>query len=117
MHLLNCILVKHPCPGKFCTERISSCLYPDKVDDSQCTLCPVGYAGYNCETEIDGCLKVECLNGGICFSTGVSTFRCNCPKGFYGRFCESELVSLVLVNVLIYLNTNKFIYKNFQIKT
>ncbi|OUC46893.1 putative EGF-like domain protein, partial [Trichinella nativa] len=41
---------KHPCPGKYCTERISSCLYPDKVDDSQCTLCPIGYAGYNCET-------------------------------------------------------------------
>ncbi|XP_003376811.1 putative calcium binding EGF domain protein [Trichinella spiralis] len=85
---------KHPCPGKYCTERISSCLYPDKVDDSQCTLCPIGYAGYNCETEIDGCLKVECLNGGTCFSTGLNTFRCNCPKGFYGKFCESELVSL-----------------------
>ncbi|KRZ95890.1 Neurogenic locus Notch protein, partial [Trichinella sp. T8] len=41
-------------------------------------------------TEIDGCLEVECLNGGICFSTGVNTFRCNCPKGFYGRFCEKK---------------------------
>ncbi|KRY74869.1 Neurogenic locus notch -like protein, partial [Trichinella pseudospiralis] len=81
---------KHPCPGKFCTEQISSCLYPDTVDDSQCTLCPIGYVGYNCETEIDGCLKVECLNGGTCFSTGLNTFHCNCPKGFYGKYCEKN---------------------------
>ncbi|KRY86029.1 Neurogenic locus notch -like protein 1 [Trichinella pseudospiralis] len=86
----SCEIIKHPCPGKFCTEQISSCLYPDTVDDSQCTLCPIGYVGYNCETEIDGCLKVECLNGGTCFSTGLNTFHCNCPKGFYGKYCEKN---------------------------
>ncbi|KRZ80444.1 Fibropellin-1 [Trichinella papuae] len=40
--------------------------------------------------EIDGCLKVECLNGGTCFSTGLNTFHCNCPEGFYGKFCEKN---------------------------
>ncbi|KAH0517158.1 Sushi, von Willebrand factor type A, EGF and pentraxin domain-containing protein 1 [Microtus ochrogaster] len=53
-------------------------------------LCPLGYTGLKCETDIDECSSLPCLNGGICRDQ-VGGFTCECPSGYVGQLCEENI--------------------------
>ncbi|CAF5190858.1 unnamed protein product, partial [Rotaria sp. Silwood1] len=54
-----------------------------------------GYTGINCETATSANLCLQgnpaCLNGGVCTLSG-NAYRCSCPTGFTGQYCETALV-------------------------
>ena len=50
-------------------------------------MCPVGFTGVNCETQIDYCASARgnpCLNEGWCTST-LTGHVCDCLQGFTGK--------------------------------
>ncbi|XP_065179894.1 fibrillin-3-like [Sycon ciliatum] len=49
--------------------------------------CQAGFSGAACETDIDDCVDVKCLNGGTC-QDGINMFKCLCPKDYAGTLCE-----------------------------
>ena len=50
-------------------------------------VCPEGFTGKNCETNINECDPSPCLNGGHCVD-GVNDYTCKCPAGYGGKDCE-----------------------------
>ncbi|KAG8452120.1 hypothetical protein GDO86_004060 [Hymenochirus boettgeri] len=42
----------------------------------------------------DQCLSNPCVNGGTCFDH-YQSYVCNCPLGFEGRYCETDLKDLL----------------------
>lgn len=61
----------------------------DKVNAYQC-ICPSGFTGSNCETNIDDCHGNPCLNGGTCIDL-VNHYRCQCVPGFVGTLCDKKV--------------------------
>lgn len=60
------------------------------IQSAEC-LCQPGYAGDNCETDIDDCAEVPCKNGGVC-TDKVNGFQCDCAgSGFMGRTCQENI--------------------------
>ena len=55
-------------------------------DDYKCR-CPAGFAGKNCQVNVDDCAANPCQNGGTCFDF-VNDYKCYCHAGFMGRNCE-----------------------------
>ncbi|KAH3846508.1 hypothetical protein DPMN_088809 [Dreissena polymorpha] len=51
--------------------------------------CPSGYAGKNCNIDIDHCASIPCKNNGHCINIG-STFKCECRLGYSGQDCSYE---------------------------
>ncbi|XP_057608550.1 neurocan core protein isoform X2 [Chionomys nivalis] len=51
--------------------------------------CDEGYAGENCEIDIDDCLCSPCENGGTCID-GVNGFTCLCLPSYGGSLCEKD---------------------------
>lgn len=49
--------------------------------------CNDGFHGSNCQQE--GCITNLCSNNSACREEG-GNFKCVCPPGFYGKFCESR---------------------------
>ncbi|PNI50310.1 NCAN isoform 4 [Pan troglodytes] len=49
--------------------------------------CDQGFAGENCEIDIDDCLCSPCENGGTCIDE-VNGFVCLCLPSYGGSFCE-----------------------------
>ena len=43
----------------------------------------------------DPCSSSPCLNNGVCFSTGTTTFSCACVGGYTGSTCQSEYLSVL----------------------
>jgi hypothetical protein len=51
-------------------------------------LCQFGWTNIHCETKIDYCENVQCLNNGICRSI-LLNFTCECIGSSYsGRYCQ-----------------------------
>ncbi|GAB1293233.1 Neurocan core protein [Apodemus speciosus] len=51
--------------------------------------CDQGYAGENCEIDIDDCLCSPCENGGTCVDE-VNGFACLCLPSYGGSLCEKD---------------------------
>ena len=60
-----------------------------RADCSGCS-CAVGFSGFSCETEIDYCAPVPCLNNGTCTYDRFG-YNCSCDPGFTDRRCETEI--------------------------
>ena len=43
----------------------------------------------------DPCSSSPCLNNGVCFATGTTTFSCACFGGYTGNICQSEYLSVL----------------------
>lgn len=56
--------------------------------------------GLKCETDIDECSSLPCLNGGICRDK-VGGFTCECSSGYTGKGQGSHLCNLNLVLICI----------------
>lgn len=52
--------------------------------------CTAGFAGTNCEVEVDACQPNPCANGGTC-TDRIEGFECSCPAGFAGPRCETNV--------------------------
>lgn len=52
--------------------------------------CDFGYTGNHCETDINECEGVNCLNQGTCVDY-VGYFTCNCRQFFEGTYCETNM--------------------------
>ncbi|KAF4523890.1 hypothetical protein B566_EDAN016082 [Ephemera danica] len=61
----------------------------DLINSFRC-VCPIGYTGPRCETNIDDCLSSPCRNGGVCRDS-VAGYTCECPPGFTGISCETNI--------------------------
>ncbi|NXO38057.1 SVEP1 protein, partial [Locustella ochotensis] len=53
-------------------------------------ICPLGYTGLKCETQLDECKSSPCQNNGIC-KDGIGTFVCHCQPGYSGLLCEEDV--------------------------
>jgi hypothetical protein len=48
----------------------------------------VGWQGIHCETKINSCENITCLNGGVCQPL-LLDYKCEClGESFSGRYCE-----------------------------
>ncbi|XP_078577504.1 uncharacterized protein LOC144862672 isoform X7 [Branchiostoma floridae x Branchiostoma japonicum] len=75
-----------PCKNAEC-QNDATC-EPD--GESFKCICPKGYAGTMCETNVDDCAANPCQNDGTC-QDGVDGYTCICPKGFAGNLCETNV--------------------------
>ena len=57
-------------------------------------LCPAGFAGKLCETDIDECASNPCYNGATCIDEPQG-YICNCPLGYSGLQCQEEESSCI----------------------
>ena len=61
----------------------------DNDYEYQC-ICPTGFTGSHCESNIDDCAVNPCQNGGTCIDF-VSDYKCYCNPGFIGTHCEENV--------------------------
>ncbi|XP_048875208.1 versican core protein-like [Brienomyrus brachyistius] len=78
-------------PGVFtCTDNVclngGSCFIDGKVHHC---VCPPGFNGEKCETDIDECQSNPCHNGATCID-GVKSFACVCLPSYTGPLCEHD---------------------------
>jgi hypothetical protein len=50
--------------------------------------CDEGYTGEFCETDVDDCVGIVCLNGALC-QDSVGDYECQCLPNYFGKLCES----------------------------
>ena len=62
---------------------------PENEGQYQC-ICPAGFTGSHCESNIDDCAVNPCQNGGTCIDF-VSDYKCYCLPGFIGTHCEENV--------------------------
>merc|ERR1711959_862668 len=61
----------------------------DLINDYSCE-CPKGWAGKDCEINIDDCAGNPCKNDGECVDH-VARYTCNCKPGFTGYNCDINI--------------------------
>jgi hypothetical protein len=50
--------------------------------------CAPGFAGANCQNDMNECAQSPCLNGGTC-TDGVNSYACACAPGYTGQNCQT----------------------------
>ncbi|XP_069119516.1 LOW QUALITY PROTEIN: protein crumbs homolog 1-like [Argopecten irradians] len=87
---INECLEFRPCMnGASCTDLVANydCICADLYLGKK-------YGGKNCTVELTACAANACQNGATCDpflvdeATGVQDYRCECPSGYTGQFCE-----------------------------
>ncbi|HVV82388.1 MAG TPA: DNRLRE domain-containing protein [Kofleriaceae bacterium] len=58
-------------------------------NDYTCS-CPAGYAGHDCQIDINECAAHPCQHGGEC-TDQVDGYTCTCDEGWTGTNCESQV--------------------------
>ena len=59
-------------------------------NNSYICICPSGFIGHSCETDVNECSSNPCVNQGTC-TDGPGDFSCDCSTGFTGRRCEINI--------------------------
>ncbi|KAE8738022.1 hypothetical protein FOCC_FOCC016509 [Frankliniella occidentalis] len=78
-HCLQCEAEIDECLGDPCNpEGTKACIDEDNRFTCQCR---DGFTGELCETNVDDCSAMPCLNGGSCRDE-IGHFRCECPPGW-----------------------------------
>ena len=75
------------CPPGFTGSSLLSSVQSRRnqlIDES------IGYAGMQCESDLDECDSAPCLNGATC-TDRVNSFHCQCPPGFIGSQCQTDI--------------------------
>ena len=67
-----------------------TCLMDSENDYEYQCICPTGFTGSHCESNIDDCAVNPCQNGGTCIDF-VSDYKCYCNPGFVGTHCEENV--------------------------
>ncbi|XP_070557860.1 delta-like protein 1 isoform X2 [Ptychodera flava] len=69
----------------------AQCMWPGYGEEYRC-ICPDGFTGMFCETEIPDCNNGDvCYNNGLCRTYGDGEFFCDCPAPYTGYQCETEM--------------------------
>lgn len=77
------------------TENVDDCKYSPCLNNAKCVdrigsyecICEDGWAGHNCEKEVEMCSVATCKNDASCINLFQDYF-CVCPKGTDGKQCE-----------------------------
>lgn len=62
----------------------------DGLNGYTCECAGTGYAGDDCEYNIDECASLPCRNGGTCIDD-VNDYHCVCHPGFTDKNCSTDL--------------------------
>nr|XP_057913386.1 versican core protein-like [Doryrhamphus excisus]XP_057913387.1 versican core protein-like [Doryrhamphus excisus] len=74
-----------PCSSNVCHHG-GSCY--QRGSQNVC-LCPPGYTGGRCETDVDECRSNPCVNGATCVDE-VNAFSCLCLPSYAGPLCQRD---------------------------
>ncbi|CAH3188757.1 unnamed protein product, partial [Porites lobata] len=77
--------IPSPCDSSPC-KNTGKCIPLYQKNGYKCT-CVKGFTGRNCETNINDCVNITCLNNGTCIDL-IDGFNCSCPPGYAGNRCE-----------------------------
>uniref|UniRef100_A0A0N4ZA36 Delta-like protein n=1 Tax=Parastrongyloides trichosuri TaxID=131310 RepID=A0A0N4ZA36_PARTI len=65
------------CQNGYCKNKGNECI------------CEEGWTGHFCEINLVPCkTKNKCKNGGICLNDKDDIIKCECPNGFFGKYCQ-----------------------------
>eukprot|EP00095_Tigriopus_kingsejongensis_P004554 maker-scaffold1671_size31647-snap-gene-0.7 protein:Tk04554 transcript:maker-scaffold1671_size31647-snap-gene-0.7-mRNA-1 annotation:"protein eyes shut" len=82
--------------GEFCETDIDECIEKNpclnggmcmNMEGSYICSCPFGYAGPNCEVELEKCDSNPCENDALCFLV-EDEFHCYCVPDYHGPRCQ-----------------------------
>ncbi|CAK9296951.1 unnamed protein product [Gordionus sp. m RMFG-2023] len=75
------------CEKVICTDLCQNGGLCKVLYHKEVCVCPSGYTGALCKTNIDECETGPCFNGGTC-QDGSNGYSCTCPRAYSGYRCE-----------------------------